>query len=278
LIIAAVVKVSGASIQHAMVGCAAAAYLVMVASLWGFVRVIAKSRTAATVAGLLVLAVPAFWAPSLLVGEYPRLTAMAFGYLATFLAALYTIKPSRLRFTAAIVATGAAFACHPITGGLGALQVLGVLFLVPYRPRRQRRRTAWVAAALMAGLAAWLYVPSLVGVHAYYILPQARFESSHKTSFGNLLYPWGRALTAFSPILLPLALLLTVIALFVVRRLRPGAYGSFGRALGASAAMMIVVLCVLGYAFAGRLTHASVELSASTRTTCSRMRHGRWRQ
>lgn len=260
LIIAAVVKASGTSIQHAMVGCGAAAYLVMAASLWGFVQVITRSRIAATVAGLLVLTVPAFWAPSLLVGEYPRLTAMAFGYLATFLAALYTIKPGRLRLAAAIVATGAAFACHPVTGGLGALQVLGVLFFVPYRPRRERLRTAGMAAAFMAGLAAWLYVPSLVGVHAYYILPQARFEPSTPTSLGYLLYPGGRTLTAFSPILLPLALLLTGVAGYVVRRLRPRTDGSFGRALGSAAAMMTVVLCVLGYAFAGRLTHAHLEL------------------
>ncbi|MBV9447146.1 MAG: hypothetical protein JO345_14795 [Streptosporangiaceae bacterium] len=260
LMIAAVVTASGASIQHAMVDCGAAAYLVMVASLYGFVRVIAKSRTAAILAGLLVLAVPAFWAPSLQVGEYPRLTAMAFGYLATFLAALYTIKPSRVRLVAAVLVTGAAFAIHPITGGLGALQVLGVLLFVPYHPRRERVRTAGAAAAAMGGLAAWLYVPSLVGVRTYYILPQARFEPSHRTSFAYLLYPAARTLTAFSPILLPLALLLTGIAAFVVRRLRPGAYGSFGRALGSSAAMMIVVLCVLGYAFAGRLTHASIEL------------------
>lgn len=277
LIIAAVVKASGTSIQHAMVGCGATAYLVMVASLYGFVRVIAKSRTAATLAGLLVLTVPAFWAPSLLVGEYPRLTAMALGYLATFLAALYvspapvaakpprpapshTIKPGRLRLVAAVVVTGAAFACHPVTGGLGALQVLGVLLFVPYRPRRERLRTAGMAAAFMAGLAAWLYVPSLVGVHAYYILPQARFEPSTPTSLGYLLYPGGRTLTAFSPILLPLALLLTGVAAYVVRRLRPRTDGSFGRALGSAAAMMIVVLCVLGYAFAGRLTHSHLEL------------------
>ena len=260
LMIAAVVTASGTSIQHAMVACGAAAYLVMAASLYGFVRAIAKSRTAAALAGLLVLTVPAFWEPSLEAGEYPRLTAMAFGYLATFIAALYTIKPSRLRFTAAVVITGVAFANHPVTGGLGALQVLGVLLFVSYKPRRDRLRTAGAAAALMGGLAAWLYVPSLIGVHAYYILPQARFAPSTGTSLGYLLYPGDHSLTAFSPILLPLALLLTGIAAFIAWRLRPGADGRFGRALGSSAAMMMVVVCVLGYAFVGRLTHANVEL------------------
>jgi hypothetical protein len=114
----------------------------------------------------------------------------------------------------------------------------------------------------MGGLAAWLYVPSLIGVHAYYILPQARFTSGqiYPAAFGYLLYPGNNSLTAFSPILLPLALLLTGIAAVIAWRLRPRADGRFGRALGSSAAMMIVVVCVLGYAFAGRLTNANVEL------------------
>jgi hypothetical protein len=259
LMIAAVVTASGTSIQHAMVVCGAVAYLVMAASLYGFVRVIAKSRTAAALAGLLVLAVPAFWAPSLASGEYPRLTAMAFGYLATFFAALYTVKPSRLRLSAAVLATGIALANHPITGGLGALQVVGVLLFVPHRPRRDRLRTAVAATAVIAGLSAWLYLPSLIGVRAYYILPQARLEPSSGTSFGYLLYP-EHTLTAFSPMLVPLALLLAGIAAVVAWRLRRRAGGPFGRALGSAAAMMLVVVCVLAYAFAGRFTHASVEL------------------
>lgn len=260
LMIAAVVTASGTSIQHAMVDCGVAAFLVMAASLYGFVRVIAKSRTAAALAGLLVLAVPAFWEPSLQSGEYPRLTAMAFGYLATFIAALYTVKPSRLRLTAAVAATGAALANHPITGGLGALQVVGVLLFVPYRPRRERLRTAGIAAALMTGSSAWLYLPSLIGVRAYYILPQAKLTPSTGTYFASLLYPGADYLKAFSPILLPLALLLTGIAAVVACRLRQGTDPNFGRALGSSAVMMIVVVCVLAYAYAGQLTHANVEL------------------
>lgn len=264
--IGAVVTASGTSIQHAMVVCCAAAYLLMAASLYGFVRVIAKSRTGAALAGLLVLTAPAFWQPSLSAGEYPRLTAMAFGYLATFIAALYTVKPSRSRFTAAAVATGVALAIHPVTGGLGALQVVGVLLFVPYRPRRDRLRTAGAAAAAMGGLAAWLYVPSLIGVHAYYILPQSRFTSSlevtgtEASAFGFLLRPEHHTLRAFSPILFPLALLLTGIAAVIAWRLRRGADGCFVRALGSSAAMMIVVACVLGYAFLPSFTHANVEL------------------
>lgn len=274
--IAAVVTAAGTSIQHAMVACGAAAFLVMTASVYGFVRAIAKSRTAAALAGLLVLAVPAFWEPSLGIGEYPRLTGMAFGYLATFIAALYTIKPSRPRFTAAVVATGAALACHPITGGPGAMQVVGVLLFVPYRPRRDRLRTAGAAAALIAGVSAWLYLPDLIGVRAYYILPPARFTSitantaAERSVVGDLLYPRDHRyllslgdhfLSAFSPILLPLALLLTGIAAVIAWRLRPGSDGPFGRALGSSAAMMIVVVCALAYAFAPRLTHANVELN-----------------
>lgn len=265
--VAAVVTASGTSIQHAMVACGAAAYLVMAASVYGFVRAIARSRTAAALAGLLVLAVPAFWAPSLGIGEYPRLTGMAFGYLATFIAALYTVKPSRPRFTAAVVATSAALACHPITGGLGALQVAGVLLLVRYRPRRDRLRTVGAAAALVAGVSAWLYLPTLIGVPAYYIHPAGRLTSStannasQRSAVGYLLHPEQHFLSAFSPILLPLALLLTGIAAVIAWRLRPGADGPFGRALGSSAAMMIVVMCVLAYAFAPRLlTHANVEL------------------
>ena len=262
LMIAAIVTASGTSIQHAMVVCGAAAYLVMAGSLYGFVRAIARSRMAAVLAGLLVLAVPALWHPSLQVGEYPRLTAMAFGYLATFIAALHTNKPSRLRFTAAVVLTAVAFANHPVTGGLGALQVLGVLVFVPYKPLRDRLRTAGAAAAALGGLAAWLYLPNLIGIHTYYILPQARFTSStaNTAAFGYLLHPGNHSLTAFSPVLLPLALLLTGIAAIIARRLRPGTDGRFWRALGAAAAMMIVAVCILGYAFAGWLTHANVEL------------------
>lgn len=265
LMIAAVVTASGTSIQHAIRACGDAAFLVMAASVYGFVRAIAKSRTAAALAGLLVLTVPGFWEVSLQVGEYPRLTAMAFGYLATFIAALYTVKPSRLRFTATVLATGAALANHPVTGGLGALQVVGVLLFVPYQPRRDRLRTAGAAAAAMAGLAAWLYLPDLIGVHAYYIRPQARLVSSTASTPGSaafryLLYPGNHFLNALSPILLPLALLLTGIAAVIAWRRRPGADGRFGRALGSSAAMMIVVVCVLGYAFADHFTHANVQL------------------
>jgi hypothetical protein len=99
-------------------------------------------------------------------GEYPRLTAMAFGYLATFIAALYTIKPSRFRFTAAVVVTGVAFANHPVTGGLGALQVLGVLLFVSYKPVRGAARHAGRerhAAAVLRRAGALLADAGLLG-------------------------------------------------------------------------------------------------------------------
>ena len=261
MMVAAVASAAGTTIEHAMVECCAAAYLVMAASLYGFVRVVAKSRSAAVLAVLLVLAVPGFWAPSLQAGEYPRLTGMAFAALATFFAALYTAKPSRPRFAASVLAIGLALATHPVTGGLGALQVIGVLLLVPYRPFPDRARRAAGAATLMLGLSAWLYLPSLMGVHAYYILPQARLTRYPSPPFGDLLYPGAASpLSALSPIVLPLALLLLAITAFVAWRQRAAGSRRWTPRLGATAAMLVVVACLLAYAYAGRLFDASLSL------------------
>jgi hypothetical protein len=260
LIMAAAVTVAKTSIEHAMVVGTAVAYLVMTASMYGFVRIMTKSRVAAVLAGLLALGAPALWSQSLQVGEYPRLFGMAFGYLATFLAAWYTAKPGRLRLGAVVLAATCGMATHDLTGGLGVVQVLGVLLLVPYRPLPQRARAAVGVAAAVTGLAMWLYLPTLIGSHAYYILPQARFVPSTGTAFGRLFHPVSHSLKTLSPALVPLTVVAMGIALWILRR-RPSLVGPrFRWAVGAAAAMMIVVVCVLAYAYVGRVVHADLEV------------------
>jgi hypothetical protein len=271
LMIAAIVKGAGTSIEHAMVVSAAGAYFVMVASLYGVVRIFGRSRVAALLAGLVVLAVPAFWEPALQLGEYPRLTAAALGYLATYLAALYTAKPTRLRLAGAVLLAGLALGTHPITGAVGALQVAAVLLLVPRWPLEVVLQRVGGAVVAMGGLAAWLYVPSIIGSSAYYIVPQARLIPSTPAPFGSLLAPPGQSLAAFSPLLVPLAAVLLTAVLWQIRRPRIGSDRSAYDAwisrhrhlipvVAASAAFFLVALCLLGYAFVGHLAQAKLEL------------------
>jgi hypothetical protein len=260
LIIATAVAASGTTIEHAMVVCTAVAFLVMTASAYGFVRLISRSSAAAAVAGAVVLAVPAFWQPSLRSGEYPRLIAMAFACLATFLAALYTRKPGRLRLTAVIIAATCGMSTHDLTGGLGVLQVLGVLLFVNYRPLAERIKVVAGVAAAVAAMVLWLYLPTLVGFHAYYLIPQPRFVPNTGTSYRRLFETVGSSLKAFSPLLLPLTLLLMAAAAWFAWRRSSFSSKRFRQCVGASAAMLIVALVVLTYAYIGRFTHADLEI------------------
>lgn len=273
MMIAGIVTVGGLSIQRAMVGAAAVAYFIMVASLYGFVRVIAKSRLAAAIAGLVLLGVPALWQPTLQFGEYPRFTGMALGCTATWLAASHAMKPTRTRFCASVLVIGVAFATHFATAAIGGLQVVAVLACVPTLPIRDRLRRAGIAAIAIGGVAAWVLLPSLIGVRAYYIVPQTVLLRGPPTPWRDLVYPGGRPLDlrAFSPVLLPLAFLLLGSVLFLIRRpARPfweapsAAWAErrahFAPTLGATVAMLIIVACCLAYVFVGNVTNLKLNL------------------
>jgi len=223
LLVAAGVAATGTTIPHAMVIAAGVIYVIAAGSCYGFVRVVGRSRFAALLAAVVLVAAPTIWAQSLMNGLYPRLSAMAFGDLATFFAALHARSGRRRSLVATSVALAAALACHPVVGIIEAVQVFAVLLALPRWPFERRLRHLVISVAIVSGLSAWFYLPYLirfVSTGAYYLghtlhalLPSVGIP------YQALFWPTKQVpLAALSPLMLPAAVLVSLVSLALVRR------------------------------------------------------------
>jgi hypothetical protein len=263
------VKVSGASIAQVMDASLAAMMVMSVASMYGLVRVLGRTRLIAIAASVLLVSAPIVWRASLINGNYPRLAAWGLANVATFVAATYCCKPTRFRFAAAAVILSLALGCHPATGVVGAIQVLAVLIAVPRWTYEVRLRRMASFTVVVAGLAAWFYLPYLLPAHSYYLPIPQTLASSIPAPFSLLISNGGVPLAGFPALLVPSALIIAGIALWVTRRppstrgLPPQAVKRdawwarrqhLARPLAAAAALVITALVSLAYAFVGHVS------------------------
>lgn len=281
LLVAAGVAATGTSIPHAMAIAAGVIYVLAATSCYGFVRVVGRSRLTAVLASLILVAAPTIWAQSLMNGLYPRLSAMAFGDLATFFAALHARSGRRRSLVATAVALAAALACHPVVGIIEAVQVFAVLLALPRWPFERRLRHLLGTAAIVAGLSAWFYLPyfvRFVSTGAYYLghtlhalLPSVGIP------YQALFWPTKQVpLAALSPLMLPAAAAVTLVSLALVRRSRRdrglplAAVGerrwmrrrqALAPTLSASAALAVPVFGCLFYALVGHFAHVSLYVN-----------------
>ena len=160
---------SGASITQAMDVATAVMYMVSVAALYGFVRVLGRNRLIAVATAVVVLAAPVLWSASIQAGSYPRLCAMAFGDVAIFVAALDARRPTRVHAVVIALLLGVAMGSHPVIGVLVVFQVACVLAVVPQAPFEQRMRRLAMILVAVAGLSAWYYVPYFLHPSSYYL-------------------------------------------------------------------------------------------------------------
>jgi hypothetical protein len=281
LLVAAGVAATGTSIPHAMAIAAGVIYVIATASCYGFVRVVGRSRLAAVLASLILVAAPTIWAQSLMNGLYPRLSAMAFGDLATFFAALHARSGRRRSLVATAIALAAALACHPVVGIIEAAQVFAVLLALPRWSFERRLRHLLGTAAIVAGLSAWFYLPyfvRFVSTGAYYLghtlhalLPSVGIP------YQALVWPTKQVpLAALSPLMLPAVAAVTLVSLALVRRPRRDRQlplaavverrwmrrrQALAPTLAASAALALPALGCLFYALIGHFAHVSLYVN-----------------
>jgi 6-pyruvoyl-tetrahydropterin synthase related domain len=221
LLIAVLVWASGASISRAIVLVGAVCVLVQTLAVYGTVRVVVSNRLAALTAGLLWVISPTLWSQLARDGFYPRMLGLAFACLAVFGAVLHVRRPTRLRFVGTMLAVGASLSSHPIAGLSTAVVVGALLLAAPGldRPARLRRAAGIVAA--VSGLAAYFYLPFVVGYQS-----QLPFAPGKAMPLAELVKPVHRsAIDSLPPVMLVLAIALGAFALLRHRRLRgsPGA-------------------------------------------------------
>ena len=213
LFVSAGVAASGASITQAMDVATAVMYMVSVAALYGFVRVLGRNRLIAVATAVVVLAAPALWSASIQAGSYPRLCAMAFGDVAIFVAALDARRPTRVHAVVIALLLGVAMGSHPVIGVLVVFQVACVLAVVPQAPFEQRMRRLAMILVAVAGLSAWYYVPYFLHPSSYYLqAAQSALVVGTPAEFRTLLVVptggqyVGSSILALPAVLVPLAI------------------------------------------------------------------------
>ena len=263
-------SISGASISQSMDVATGVITIISVGSLYGVVRVLGRSRLTAIASSLVLAATPIVWRISLDLGEYPRLCAWAFANLATFLAAIYCRRPTKLRFAGTALVLSFALDSHPVVGVVGAVQVIAVLIAAPKLPYEVRLRQGGAFALTVSGLVAWFYLPYFLHQHLYY-LQSPQFLAPAKAASFSLLFGNGRITLGGLPVVLgPMAVFAGILAGVLLLRPR-SAHGmphlatqgqrwrlrreAISQPLAASAAFMAVASACFVYAFIGYAIH-----------------------
>jgi uncharacterized protein DUF6541 len=202
------------SLGTAMKAVAFAAVVLVVGGLYGTVRAATSNRLAALLAAGLLVVTPTLWAQNVVLGLYPRFTALAFLTPAVALAIVHARRGGRLSALGTCLLLLATLSMHPIVGAMGLFLVGAVHVLGPRRTIQVRAATA---AAVVAGsliTASYFYLPLLTGDRS-----QSAF-TDHETPlpWRSLVLPGDSYLDGLSTVLLPLALVMVVVAILLSRR------------------------------------------------------------
>jgi hypothetical protein len=250
LLIALLVWLTGGGIPHTIVLVGAASVLAQVFAVYGTVLAVTSNRLAGLVAGFLFAISPALWSELARSGFYPRMLGLAFAAMAVFGTALYARRPSRLWFAATALALGAALSTHPVAGVSTVALATALVGVAPGIDRAQRIRRMAALVLVSVGLAAFFYLPLVIGYHS-----QRTFALGNRMPLRELFMPANRgAIDSLPPALIPLTALMGLVV-FKRRRRRKrdgGSNHSDPWTLRVALVCAVASAAWLAYAVAGR--------------------------
>ncbi|HET9093193.1 MAG TPA: DUF6541 family protein, partial [Acidimicrobiales bacterium] len=104
------------SIESAMLVVTGLSFVLVTTGSYALVRLVTRSRYAAWIATLALIAEPTLWDQSLQLGLYPRLLSLGFGAAGAAAAAGYGRTRSRWWSLAMVLSLGASLSAHPVVG------------------------------------------------------------------------------------------------------------------------------------------------------------------
>ncbi|MDQ1643706.1 MAG: hypothetical protein QOJ90_3057 [Actinomycetota bacterium] len=196
------------SLMTAMNAVSFIATVAVVTGLYTIVRAATGSRPAALLAAGLLLTAPTLWSQTVVLGLYPRFTALAFLAPAVALAIVHARSGGRLPALGVAALMLATLSMHPIVGALGLFLVAALHVLGPVGTIWGRIATAVGFFAGSLTLAAYFYLPMFLGGRS-----QSAF-TNHETSlpWKSLVWTGGGQLAGLSPAILPLSAGLVLVA------------------------------------------------------------------
>ncbi len=180
LVVAAVAWSTGWSLPNALMAVTIGLSLLLVVACYAVVRLLTGARLAGLVAAMVLLATPALWQQTLLLGEYARLMGVAAMAATTAVVVADARRPSRWGFSAAALLGAWALLSHQEAGAFALLLGAGLMVVLDPGPleRRLRRAGCWVVVVLC--LVAFLYIPMFLSPLPQYLEdPGSAFSLGH---------------------------------------------------------------------------------------------------
>ena len=188
----------------------------LVTAGYATVRAATGSHLAGLLTAGLVIASPTMWSQNVVLGLYPRFTALAFAAAAAATAVVFVRRHGRVAAIGTVLLLGVALSMHPIVGAFGLVLVAAVVVL---------GQTAALVTRMVLGAALGAIALLLT---AYFYLPLA-LEQRSQSLFTNTEVPltWNAlGLARVSTLdtlpigVLPVAVVVTVVVALLLRRPR----------------------------------------------------------
>ena len=208
VLLLAVARLGELSFPAAMNLVTASALVLLVIGTYAAVRAATGSRLAALCAGGLTAATPTVWSQNVVLGLYPRFTALAFAVPALACAIRFAIRGGRFAALGCCCFLAAALGTHPIVGAIGLLAVAGVVLLSPAMPIGVRFATAAGLTGVPLAMAAYFYLPLVLEKRS-----QSAFTDFEvPLNWRLILWPAGHSLDALLPGTLAVTLMVGMLA------------------------------------------------------------------
>ncbi|MBX6371288.1 MAG: hypothetical protein IRZ02_03410 [Acidothermus sp.] len=213
MLLVAVAKFANVPLPTAMNVVTFGALCLLVVGVYGTARAATGRRIAGLVAGALVAATPTVWSQNIVLGLYPRFTALAFAAPALGCAVRHAVRGGRLAALGTCVFLAASLGTHPIVGAIALVAVSGITVLQPAVPIGVRLVTtiAWWGVSL--SMAGYFYLPLLLEKRSQSLFTDFEVPLNPRL----LLGPWHGSIDALLPATLPAAALCAVLALRTCR-------------------------------------------------------------
>jgi len=159
LLLVAVSWAAHVSLPTAMNAVTYAAIGLLVIGTYAIARAATRSHLAGLLAAGLLIAAPTMWSQNVVLGLYPRFTALALLAPALATAIVFARDGSRLPALATVTLLALSLSMHPIVGAMGIAMIAAIVVVGPVHSLGARlvSATALVGVALM--LAAYFYLP-----------------------------------------------------------------------------------------------------------------------
>jgi hypothetical protein len=216
LLLVAVSWVANVSLPTAMNAVTYGAIALLITGMYAIVRAGTGSHLGALLGASLLVASPTMWSQNVVLGLYPRFTALALLAPALATAIVFARKGSRLPALGTVMLLALSLSMHPIVGAMGIVMIAAIVVVgkVHTIGARAVAAVALVGVALM--LAAYFYLPLALQSRS-----QSLFINSEvPLPFSALGFDANHSMDSLPVLVLAVALVVALVVLRMCKRPR----------------------------------------------------------